>query len=103
MSTPADVAKGIRRLCDRTGQVRTEKLEAYIWHCGDDTCDCNQAVIVKGIRFLGRNAHVSEERVWEGTFFSEPTADDWVTIRRELVGAAVIYGITVDPTYQEAP
>lgn len=101
MSTPADVDAGIRRLCDRTGQERTEKLVATIWFCGDEICDCNQAVIIKVITFVGRNPHRSQERVWEGTFFSEPTTEDWVTIRRELVEAADRYGITVNTMYLE--
>jgi hypothetical protein len=61
-------------------------LVASIWYCGDeDFCDCSQPVIelVYPNRQVGP-PWVHRERVWEGTFHSQATGDEYREQRREL-------------------
>ena len=62
-------------------------IQAHIWHCGDDTCDCYQPRIDHLVPIhhpsLGRPGY-RIETLWEGSFISGPTLDEMKMLRREL-------------------
>lgn len=68
------------------------RIEAYIWYCGDEICDCTQPVIEK----IEPNLKVGfpwvmRTRLWEGTFYSQPSFDERRQQDAELEEAKKIY------------
>lgn len=49
-------------------------LEARVWYCGDDYCDCTQPVIAWRYREPGNMAYRTVA-IWEGTFVSREFGD----------------------------
>ena len=58
-----------------------------IWDCGDDVCDCHQVQLAQRETKHGIRALLTKI-LWEGTFFSGPSEQDWEQIKKELVFAA---------------
>jgi hypothetical protein len=55
-----------------------EEVYGKLWWCGDEDCDCHQPEIVK----VGPDHQRGYPRreviiLWQGTFMSEPTAEDF--------------------------
>lgn len=73
------------------------KIEAYIWWCGDEECDCNQSVIeeVSKKRVRGLFVH-PRKRLWEGTFISQPSAQEMDQLNLELKEECEKRKITID-------
>jgi predicted DNA-binding protein (UPF0278 family) len=73
------------------------RLEAIIWWCGDDECDCTQPQIDRVTPNLSEGyPWIRRETVWRGTFHSKPDADQALAQRAELAVAAAERGITLD-------
>lgn len=74
------------------------RLQAYVWWCQDEVCDCNQPVVelVQRHPTLGGTA-CKTTRLWEGKYISEPDADEWLEQRAELTFAASRFHIKLDP------
>jgi hypothetical protein len=71
----------------------TEKLEAFVWWCYDEVCDCSQAVIERVTPRVDA-LWPKRERIWEGTFFTE--GEGSAETRAELIVAAARYGIKLE-------
>jgi hypothetical protein len=70
----------------------TPRLEARVWHCDDEVCDCWQPVIERvtpGEAF----PWIKRERLWEGSFISQPEAHESKQMIEDLRKAAADYGI----------
>jgi len=55
------------------------KVLGQIWHCGDEECDCSQAVIER----ISPNTDagypwIRRERLWEGKFYSDSWEKSWI-------------------------
>lgn len=70
---------------DKWGQT---KLIARVWQCGD-TCHCCQAKVeeVSPNRKLGR-PFIHRKILCQGTFFSDPSPEEWKVIGSELASMA---------------
>ena len=53
-----------------------------LWDCGDDVCDCHQPQLVRQTKRDDGGGYKSE-MLWEGTFHSQPSAEEWEEFRRE--------------------
>jgi hypothetical protein len=60
----------------------TPRLEAELWWCGDEVCDCTKPQIVR-ISPGNQYPWVKREAVWEGTFLTH-TADYSQAEREQL-------------------
>jgi len=77
-----------------------QSLHPVFWHCGDEVCDC----WCPQIELRGRNdrwPHALISIVWEGTFHSEPTSEEYAEQRAELREACKRYGIECPKEYLE--
>lgn len=60
-------------------------IEARLWWCGDEVCDCRQPQIVQKTPNLAVGSPwYRVQTLWEGTFRSEPSSDELAALRREL-------------------
>lgn len=73
-------------------------LEAYMWHCGDDHCNCFQPRIDR-VRPGVHRPWIKRELVWEGTFHSDPDCHEYEQQVDELKRAAEDHGITLDDNH----
>lgn len=72
------------------------KLEARMWHCGDPGyCDCYHPVVER-ITPGKKWPWIKRERLWEGTFHSQPETEEWKNQKAELAKAADDYKIILD-------
>ena len=72
-------------------------VEAYIWHCGDETCDCTQAKIDRVTPNLAAGyPWVVRNRLWKGEFLSEADTEEKATQEAALRGAATEHGIDLN-------
>lgn len=77
-------------------EIRPPYLVAEIWGCGDEVCDCYQPQITKILPHVPpRPPWIRREKVWEGTFHSQPEPEEWEQMKRELREAAAANGITL--------
>jgi hypothetical protein len=51
-------------------QHRAPRLQAYIWWCGDDDCDCVQPVVDRVEPSPTDRRFWKRTNIWEGTFVS---------------------------------
>ena len=70
------------------------RLVAEMWWCGDDVCNCYQPKIdrISPNREAGR-PWIRRKEVWRGTFYSEPSNDEFAEMEKELKEAKKKYGI----------
>ena len=64
---------------------------AEMWYCGDDICNCHQPQINKYT--MRENGFYKMERLWEGTFHSDPDLDEMESMKLELEEAKKRFGI----------
>lgn len=61
---------------------------AYIWWCGNNGCDCHQAVIEVGginrLTNLWQIPTLKYVRLWKGTYLCEPTIEEYEKAKKEL-------------------
>jgi len=68
-------------------------LEARMWWCQDEVCDCHQPQIDRVTANPDDSRFVRREAVWRGSFKSD---GDMEGLRDELLAAANEHGISVD-------
>jgi hypothetical protein len=75
------------------------RTRAYLWSCGDDECDCYQPVVERLYRnrLSSLAGAVWSVRVWEGSFHSQPDADEMATMRAELAAAIEYFRLGEPP------
>lgn len=68
-----------------------KRLIAYVWTCGDDWCDCSQAVIqahhqaCRHIQYDGTEGHrVVVPYLWEGEFRTDHAPGSWPELESTL-------------------
>jgi hypothetical protein len=66
------------------------KTVAYVWWCGDDCCDCTQAVIVERYKNAKDPRFFVSVGVWEGEFHTdgEPGAAEELAAKRAALECA---------------
>ena len=76
------------------------RLEARLWWCGDEECNCYQPQVTKitpnreaGYPWIHR------EDVWQGTFISSPDMKEMNGLLKELKYAAKRYSIRLRGEY----
>lgn len=71
------------------------KLQAYIWWCEDEVCDCHQPVIEEiSPNHKARYPYIIRKRLWEGTFHSEPSFEEQLDQEHELALAMERFKVT---------
>lgn len=53
-----------------------------LWHCGDDVCDCYQPQLFRQTPHPDGRGY-KFDMIWEGTFHSQPSAEEWEEFRKE--------------------
>jgi hypothetical protein len=71
-------------------------LEAYIWFCGDDECDCTQPVVERIDPNPQAPGFIKRTLLWEGTFCCQAGRTERAAQVRELRAAARRHGINLD-------
>jgi hypothetical protein len=69
-------------------------LEAQIWHCGDEICNCYQPQIDE----ISPNCSagypwIRRKEIWRGTFCSDPSHEEYEAMIRELTEKAKNLGV----------
>lgn len=50
----------------------SEYLFAHVWYCGDEVCDCSQAMVERiGPNRTAGPPWITREEVWQGEFYSD--------------------------------
>jgi len=82
-------------MTDLKGEWLQTKLEARLWWCEDNVCDCHQPQIdrIKPNMEAGY-PWIRRENVWRGTYTWG--GEDMDKLRAELLEAANAHGISVD-------
>ena len=76
-------------------------IEAYIWWCGDDICNCTQPKLDR----VSPNHHgigypwIRRMNLWSGTFVSDRDGDELAVQEGEINEIANRFGITLDRDY----
>ena len=62
----------LRQMTDEADLWNQERLQAYIWWCGDDQCNCQQAQI-RGVKPNHEAGYpwIKPVTIWTGTFFTD--------------------------------
>jgi hypothetical protein len=76
------------------------RLQAYIWWCGDEDCDCTCPQIDRVTPRAGHPGWINRERLWTGTFHSRADREESAEQVKELEAAADRYGIELDDDHQ---
>jgi hypothetical protein len=70
------------------------RVTAYVWYCGDETCDCTQPVVERITPNLEAGfPWIRRERLWTGTFRSGADPEESAAQRAELAEAAAKFGV----------
>ena len=83
---------------------RRPTLEASMWWCGDDDCDCWQPQIDRLTpNFKGGYPWIHREEVWRGDFHSQPEASEWAAQLQQLRDAAAQHGVPLTEEDDHTP
>jgi hypothetical protein len=70
-------------------------LEAQIWHCGDEICNCYQPQIDEiSPNHCGGYPWIHRKEIWRGSFISEPNPKELSAMQKELAEKAKELGIS---------
>ena len=96
MGSNGDSKKALRCVADAVAaeleQWKRPKVEARIWHCGDDFCNCCLPMIER-ITPAKKWPLIKRERLWEGSLHSQPEPAEWKKQLAELARAAKTHNI----------
>lgn len=70
-------------------QLKTPYIILHIWWCGDDECNCSQPLVELVIDNPSDNRCVKRTKLWEGTFTSDPDADEMDKLLNEMKQVAL--------------
>lgn len=76
---------------------RRPRFQAYLWHCGDDECDCYHPVVdlVEPSQKAGY-PWIKRTEIWRGSHFSRPDSAELEQMKVELEAKALEMGIVLD-------
>lgn len=78
----------------------TERVLAHMWWCGDEYCNCFLPIIerITPNHVLGFPC-IKREFIWEGSFISQPSTEDYAQMAEELRQACLEHGVPVPEEY----
>lgn len=76
--------------------MRRAYLEAELWWCGDEICNCHQPRIQRRAPNPNVTGVWNISPIWDGTFISNPNEQELEMLREELKVNAARYGIELN-------